>query len=118
MGTGKFNAGCKTAMNQHPIWGWGGGGEESKNTPRDKDRPAGPLVEELELGLGLKLWTEKVKVSWKVRPTLITCISWEVGSIFSLLYCLFQDGSTLAATQRAYHPDEFCKSDTLKIGIL
>ena len=30
----------------------------------------------------------------------------------------FQDGSTLAASQRAYHPDEFCKSETLKIGIL
>ncbi|CAH3187541.1 unnamed protein product, partial [Porites lobata] len=27
------------------------------------------------------------------------------------------DGSTLAASQRAYHPDEFCKSETLKIDV-
>ncbi|CAH3155090.1 unnamed protein product [Porites evermanni] len=27
------------------------------------------------------------------------------------------DGSTLAASQRPYHPDEFCKSETLKIDV-
>jgi len=32
-------------------------------------------------------------------------------------YVICDDGSTLAATQRAYHPDEFCKSDTLKIDV-
>ena len=39
-------------------------------------------------------------------------------SVIFFLCCFFQDGSTLAASQRAYHPDEFCKSETLKIGIL
>ncbi|PFX20593.1 DNA polymerase alpha catalytic subunit [Stylophora pistillata] len=28
-----------------------------------------------------------------------------------------KDGSSLAASQQAYHPDEFCKSDTLKIDM-
>ncbi|CAH3146316.1 unnamed protein product [Pocillopora meandrina] len=32
-------------------------------------------------------------------------------------YVICEDGSSLAATQRAYHPDEFCKSDTLKIDV-
>ena len=29
---------------------------------------------------------------------------------------VFQDGSTLPASQRAYHPDELAKSESLKIG--
>ncbi|XP_068733005.1 DNA polymerase alpha catalytic subunit-like [Montipora capricornis] len=32
-------------------------------------------------------------------------------------YVICDDSSTLAATQRAYHPDEFCKSETLKIDV-
>ncbi|XP_073255535.1 DNA polymerase alpha catalytic subunit-like isoform X1 [Porites lutea] len=32
-------------------------------------------------------------------------------------YVICDDGSTLAASQRAYHPDEFCKSETLKIDV-
>ncbi|XP_044179976.1 DNA polymerase alpha catalytic subunit-like isoform X2 [Acropora millepora] len=32
-------------------------------------------------------------------------------------YVICDDGSTLAATQRSYHPDEFCKSETLKIDV-
>ncbi|XP_022788586.1 DNA polymerase alpha catalytic subunit-like isoform X3 [Stylophora pistillata] len=32
-------------------------------------------------------------------------------------YVICDDGSSLAATQRAYHPDEFCKSDSLKIDV-
>ena len=31
--------------------------------------------------------------------------------------CNLQDGSTLAATQRAYHPDEVLKSDTLRVDV-
>jgi hypothetical protein len=34
---------------------------------------------------------------------------------FNPIY-FFQDGSTLPASQRAYHPDELNKSETLKIG--
>lgn len=38
---------------------------------------------------------------------------------YSNLYDIFvvlQDGSNLAASQRAYHPEEMSKNDTLKIG--
>lgn len=31
---------------------------------------------------------------------------------------MFQDGSTLPMAQRAYHPEEFLRSETLKLGIL
>ncbi len=31
---------------------------------------------------------------------------------------LLQDGSTLPMAQRAYHPEEFLRSETLKLGIL
>ena len=41
-----------------------------------------------------------------------------LAQLFFFLCYFFQDGFTLAGSQQAYHPDEFCKSETLKIGIL
>ena len=35
----------------------------------------------------------------------------------TIYYVICKDGSSLTATQRAYHPDELLKNETLNIGM-
>lgn len=47
----------------------------------------------------------------------LTDYGWMFFSIeLNLKLCLLQDGTDMAATQRAYHPDELKSREDLKIG--